>query len=81
MSNVEKIVQKMTTNPRNWQINHLENIAEHYQLNIRKSGGSHVVFGHKDSDIVVTVPAHKPIKPVYIKKFLTLVRSVTGEIS
>jgi len=36
------------------------------ELNIRKSGGSHVVFGHNESNFVVTVPAHKPIKPVYM---------------
>ena len=77
MSKIEKAIRKMTTNPRDWRISDLENIAEHYQINIRKSGGSHVVFGHEDSDIVVTVPAHKPIKPVYIKQFLILVEAVT----
>lgn len=71
----------MTANPRDWHIGNLETIAEHYQLNIRKSGGSHVVFGHEVSDIVVTVPARKPIKPVYIKQFLVLIESVTrGEL-
>ncbi|MCD6387801.1 MAG: type II toxin-antitoxin system HicA family toxin [Desulfobulbaceae bacterium] len=76
MSKIEKIIRKMTENPRDWRIGNLENIAEHYQLNIRKSGGSHVGFGHKNSNIVVTVPAHKPIKPVYIKQFLILVEAV-----
>ena len=79
MRKIDKIIQKMTANPKDWRIRNLENIAEHYHLNVRKSSGSHVVFGHKNSDIVVTVPAHKPIKPVYIKQFLTLVESVTGE--
>ena len=67
----------MTVNPRDWRITNLEAIAEHYQLYIRKSGGSHVAFGHENSDIVVTVPAQKPIKPIYIKQFLMLVKSVT----
>ena len=77
MSKIEKIIKKMTVNPRDWRITNLEAIAEHYQLYIRKSGGSHVVFGHENSDIVITVPAHKPIKPIYIKQFLMLVKSVT----
>jgi hypothetical protein len=38
-----------------------------------------VVFGHEDSAIVVTVPAHKPIKPIYIKQFLLLIESVIKE--
>ncbi|MGD9826816.1 type II toxin-antitoxin system HicA family toxin [Desulfobacter sp.] len=66
----------MKANPRDWRIDNLETIAGYYGLDIRKSGGSHVVFGHKQSNIVVTVPAHKPIKPVYIRQFILLVESV-----
>jgi hypothetical protein len=79
MGKTEKIIQKMTVNPRDWRLGHLENIAEYFHLKVRKSGGSHVVFGHEDSDIVVTVPAHKPIKPIYIKQFLLLIESVRKE--
>lgn len=76
MSKAEKVIQKMKANPRDWRIDNLETIAGYYGLDIRKSGGSHVVFGHKQSNIVVTVPAHKPIKPVYIRQFILLVESV-----
>lgn len=76
MSKAEKAIQKMKTNPRDWWIGSLEVVAGYYGLNIRKSGGSHVVFGHNESNIVVTVPAHKPIKPVYIRQFIMLVESV-----
>ncbi len=77
MGKIDKTIQKMTENSRDWRISNLEAIAKHHHLNVRKSGGSHVVFGHKDSDIVITVPAHKPIKPVYIKQFLMLLKSIT----
>lgn len=76
MAKAEKIFQKMKTNPRDWRIEHLETVAAQYGINIRKSGGSHVVFGHAKSDIVVTVPAHKPIKPVYIRQFVVLIESL-----
>ena len=80
MGKIEKILQKMKTNPKkDWQIANLESIAGYYGIDIRKSGGSHVVFGHNESKIVVTVPAHKPIKPVYIKQFIILVESVQGD--
>ena len=69
----------MKANPRDWRISNLEAVAGYYNIYIRKSGGSHVVFGHKDSDIVVTVPAHKPVKPIYVKQFVMLVESVAGE--
>jgi hypothetical protein len=80
MGKTEKILRRMKLNPKNdWQIGSLESIAIYYGINIRKSRGSHVVFGHNKSDIVVTVPAHKPIKPVYIKQFIILVESVRGD--
>ena len=76
MSKVAKAIQKMKDNPSDWRIASLEAIAQHYGCNIRKGGGSHVVFGHNKSELVVTVPAHKPIKPVYIRQFIKLVESV-----
>ena len=72
----------MKTNPKkDLQISNLESIAEYYGIDIRKSGESHVVFGHNESGIVVTVPAHRPIKPIYIKQFIILVESVQGDKS
>ncbi|MHB1579308.1 MAG: type II toxin-antitoxin system HicA family toxin [Acidithiobacillus ferrooxidans] len=38
----------------------------------RHYGGSHCVFIRPDGR-TLPVPAHRPIKPVYIKKFLRLV--------
>ena len=63
----------MRENPRDWRIESLEAIAGKLDIQVRKSGSSHVVFMHKDSEIVVTVPAKRPIKPVYVHQFLALV--------
>ena len=81
MSKTEKILSQMANNPRDWRIEDLLKIANHKGLLVRQPGGgsSHVTFGHQGSDRIVTVPAHKPIKPVYIKKFLGLLASVKGE--
>ena len=78
MGRTEKIIQKMKVNPKDWRIGSLEAIAEYYGLSVRKSGGSHVVYGHDKSNLVVTVPAHRPIKPVYIRQFIVLVESVVS---
>lgn len=43
---------------------------------MRNSDGSHHVFSHPDVDEDVTVPYKRPIKPIYIKKFLALVDAV-----
>lgn len=51
----------------------LEAVASHYGIRVRKTGGSHFVFLHPDSDVAVTVPFKRPIKPVYISQFLALI--------
>jgi predicted RNA binding protein YcfA (HicA-like mRNA interferase family) len=73
MSKMDKAIQKMRDNPGDWRIVALETIAKRLDIQVRKSGGSHVVFMHEDSEIVVTVPAKRPIKPVYIIQFLALI--------
>jgi hypothetical protein len=72
MSSHEKALKKMRDNPRDWQIAQLEAIAGKAGLTIRKSGGSHVVFQKNGCPVELSVPAHKPIKPIYITRFLAL---------
>lgn len=62
----------MRSNPRDWRIEQLEAIARRYGVNIRKSGGSHVVFDHPSLVELLCIPAHRPIKPIYVKKLLQL---------
>ena len=73
MSKSSKTIKKMRSNPRDWCIDQLEIIAQRYGVKIRKTGGSHVVFEHPSIVDMVCVPAHRPIKPIYIKRFLQLI--------
>ena len=73
MSAVEKLLARMRHHPLDWQIGQLETVARHCGLKIRKPGGSHVIFQKDGCPLEVSVPAHKPIKPVYIRYFLALV--------
>ncbi len=76
MSKLNKTIDKMRANPRDWRIESLEVVAENIGIRVRKSGGSHVVFLNSKSDLVVTVPAKRPIKPIYIAKFLALIDDI-----
>ena len=40
---------------------------------MRYHGGSHVIFSAPGVREIVSVPAKRPIKPVYIKQFLALI--------
>ncbi len=69
----DKTLSKMRSNPRDWRIEQLETIARHYDIAVRKTGGSHVVFDHPDWIELLCVPAKRPIKPIYVKKFVELI--------
>lgn len=72
MGKADKILSKMDNNPRNWRIESLKTVAGAYSIEWRQRGTSHVVFVHSDGR-TLSVPAHRPIKPIYIKKFVEFV--------
>lgn len=71
MIKFDKLIIKMRTNARDWRIDDLKAIAERVGVDYRQPGTSHVTFRLSNGS-KVTVPAHKPIKPIYIKLFLEL---------
>ncbi|HEY9073480.1 MAG TPA: hypothetical protein VIN67_05040 [Desulfobaccales bacterium] len=65
----------MRRNPRDWRIEDLQSLADRYGILWDHGGTSHVVFRHPDGENL-SVPASRPIKPPYIKKFLELLDRV-----
>ena len=65
----------MRGNPVGWRIDDLQTVAEAYGLAWRRPGhgGSHVIFSASGVREIVSVPAKRPVKPIYIKQFLSLV--------
>lgn len=72
MTRVEKTIEKMRNNPRDWRIADLTAIASRYGIAWRQNGTSHVQFVRNDG-VSLTAPAHRPIKPVYVQKFLVFI--------
>lgn len=68
----------MRADPQDWRIAELETIALAFGLKVRKSRGSHVVFWHPAVVEALTVPARRPIKPVYVRRFVALIDAVRG---
>lgn len=71
MTQKSKKLQKMRQNPRDWTIDDLKTVADEYSIEWLHDGGSHVVFRSPGGEHL-SVPAHRPIKPIYIKQFLIL---------
>ena len=76
MNKRTKLLDAMRNNPRDWRIDDLLVVARQFDIECRNNGGSHHVFGFPNVEMDVTVPAHRPIKPVYIRQFLLLVDAV-----
>ena len=78
MTAAAKILGRMRNNPTGWRIEDLKTVAARFNIQYRQQGTSHVTFRHP-TGAKLTVPARKPIKPVYVKKFLELIDEVTHE--
>lgn len=79
MTKIDKILKKMRNNPRGWQMADLEVIAYRFKMTVRKGKGSHVSFAHAKWRAILTVPAHRPVKPIYVKKFVSLIDTLEEE--
>lgn len=68
-----KQLEAMCRNPLDWRIEQLQTVARQHGIDWRQEGTSHCVFVRADGK-TLPVPAHRPIKPVYVKKFVALVK-------
>jgi hypothetical protein len=67
-----KLLQAMRSNPRDWTLEQIQTVARRHGIDWRHQGSSHCVFVRADGQ-TLPVPARRPIKPIYIKKFVELI--------
>ena len=76
-----KLLDKMRNNPRgDWTMKEIRTIARHIDgMTVTPpSGGSHYGVSHPGRREILTIPAKRPIKPVYIKAFVDMTDSIIG---
>ena len=78
MTRAAKTLAQMKVNPLDWRIESLKSVADAFGLIYRQPGGSHVIFRHPNGGML-SVPARRPIKPVYVRKFVRLVEEGVAE--
>ena len=71
MNTATKLLIAMRRNPLDWQIAQLQTVARQHGVDWRHDKSSHCVFVRSD-ERTLSVPAHRPIKPIYIRKFIEL---------
>lgn len=76
----KKLLQQMRKNYTGWRIEDLQSVAADHGAWWRrpKGGGSHVIFGASGVRDIVSVPAKRPIKAIYVKQFVALIDSIGG---
>jgi len=74
------LLERMRRNPAgDWQVRHLETICHEYGLLFRPGvGTSHVHLRHPTAREILTIPARRPIKPVYIRKLVRYIEAHGG---
>jgi len=68
-----KLLDAMRNNPRDWRMEQLLTVARQFDVVVRNDGGSHHIFSHTAIPGIVTIPAHRPIKPVYVRQFVAFI--------
>jgi len=71
-----KLLSAMRQNPNDWVMAKLLTVARQYGMEVRSTGGSHHVFSHPTVNDPLSVPAHRPIKAIYIKRFVALIDQI-----
>ena len=73
MPDIEKVFLKMRTQVNNICFAELEKVLVYYGFALVRQKGSHCIFRADDGKRIV-IPKHNPIKAVYVKMVLALVR-------
>jgi hypothetical protein len=80
MGKADKRLAQMRNNPQgDWKIADIEVVCREHGIALEPpSSGSHWSVYHSRAG-VQTIPAHRRIKPRYIREFVRFVDKVTGE--
>lgn len=79
MSKVEKRLERMRRNPADdWTIDDVASVCRSVGVDFDPptGGGSHYTVSHPGQALILTIPAKRPIKPVYIRRLVSFLDSV-----
>ena len=78
MGQGEKRLEDMRRNPRdNWKISDIAVVCAAFEIALRPPGsGSHYKVTHPSQLEILTIPAQRPLKAVYIRRLVSFVDAV-----
>jgi hypothetical protein len=70
------LLVRMRNNPAaDWHIRDVETVCREHGLLFRTGKGSHYHAKHPSAREILTIPARRPIKPVYIRKHVRYIEA------
>jgi hypothetical protein len=75
MTKADKLLTRMRQNPAgDWTIKDIERLCSGmgWQCLPPSGGGSHWKISAADQETILTIPARRPIKPIYVRKLLAM---------
>ena len=79
MTGPNKLLARMRANPRDWRIEDVRSVcAAAGIICTAPRNGSHYKVKHASHIEILTIPAHRPIKAVYIRELVRFVDAVVG---
>jgi hypothetical protein len=81
MSKADKLLEAMRLNPQgDWTINDIQRLCRQVGWQcLSPSNGSHWKIVVEGSNATFTVPARRPIKPVYIRKLIAMIDEASDD--
>ena len=75
MARAERLLESMRANPKaDWTPDNIKTVARACGLTLRQRGTSHAVVTNARGRHL-TIPMHKPIKPLYIRRLVELIEA------
>jgi predicted RNA binding protein YcfA (HicA-like mRNA interferase family) len=79
MSRGSKLLERVRANPRDWRMSDVMSVCVAMGVScVPPRKGSHYKVSHASQNAILTVPAHNPVKAVYIKKLIAYLDAVDG---
>lgn len=79
MAAADKLLERMRANPRDWRIEDVARVCQAAGAACTAPrGGSHYKVKHPAMAAILTIPARRPIKPVYIRDLVRFIDAVVG---
>jgi hypothetical protein len=77
----QSLADRMRANPRgNWKISDVEAVCRDQGITCSppRGGGSHYKVSHPSQRDILTMPARRPLKPIYIRKLIRFIDAVVA---